>query len=124
MPSEALQPKTTLAIDEDFTSGGKCTSTDGKTLTGIISQSCFYDLCLGSPTDCINIYAGTGFNFQPISSSNFRSSNVNSNSDNNGILDPEQGTPAPTPTATLNDSNLSRLLEESERQLEESERQF
>ena len=84
---QVLQPKTTPAIDEDFTLGGKCTSTNGKTLTGIISHSCFYDLCLGSPTDCINIYAGGRFNFQPIQDFNFRGILVNSQ--NNGLLDPE-----------------------------------
>jgi hypothetical protein len=54
-------------------------------------------LCLGSPTDCINIYAGTRFNFQPIQLSNFRSTNVNTN--NNGILNPQDGTEAPTSSA-------------------------
>merc|ERR1712166_508742 len=85
----ALQPKTTPAIDEDFTLGGKCTTTNGKTLTGIISHSCFYDLCLGSPTDCINIYAGGRFNFSPIQDDNGRGIKVNTQ--NNGILDPEGG---------------------------------
>ena len=82
-----LQPKTTPAIDEDFTLGGKCTTTNGKTLTGIISHSCFYDLCLGSPTDCINIYAGGRFNFSPIQGERSRAIFVNSQ--NNGFLDPE-----------------------------------
>ena len=84
-----LQPKTTPAIDEDFTLGGKCTTTNGKTITGIISHSCFYDLCLGSPTDCINIYAGGRFNFSPIKDDNSRGILVNTQ--NNGILDPEAG---------------------------------
>ncbi|OEU18201.1 hypothetical protein FRACYDRAFT_236472 [Fragilariopsis cylindrus CCMP1102] len=82
-----LQPKTTPAIDEDFTLGGKCTTTNGKTLTGIISHSCFYDLCLGSPTDCINIYAGGRFNFSPIQGERSRAIFVNT--ENNGFLDPE-----------------------------------
>ncbi|OEU09334.1 hypothetical protein FRACYDRAFT_248814 [Fragilariopsis cylindrus CCMP1102] len=89
VPQIALQPKTTPAIDEDFTLGGKCTTTNGKTITGIISHSCFYDLCLGSPTDCINIYAGGRFNFSPIKDDNSRGILVNTQ--NNGILDPEAG---------------------------------
>jgi len=89
VPQIALQPKTTPAIDEDFTLGGKCTTTNGKTITGIISHSCFYDLCLGSPTDCINIYAGGRFNFSPIQDDNGRGIKVNTQ--NNGILDPEAG---------------------------------
>ena len=87
LPQIALQPKTTPAIDEDFTLGGKCTTTNGKTLTGIISHSCFYDLCLGSPTDCINIYAGGRFNFSPIQGERSRAIFVNT--ENNGFLDPE-----------------------------------
>ena len=87
VPQIALQPKTTPAIDEDFTLGGKCTTTNGKTLTGIISHSCFYDLCLGSPTDCINIYAGGRFNFSPIQGERSRAIFVNT--ENNGFLDPE-----------------------------------
>ena len=82
-----LKPKTTPAIDEDFTLGGKCTTTNGKTITGIISHSCFYDLCLGSPTDCINIYAGGRFNFSPIQGERSRAIFVNT--ENNGFLDPE-----------------------------------
>merc|ERR1712166_1738753 len=89
VPQIALQPKTTPAIDEDFTLGGKCATTNGKTITGIISHSCFYDLCLGSPTDCINIYAGGRFNFSPIQDDNGRGIKVNTQ--NNGILDPEGG---------------------------------
>jgi hypothetical protein len=89
-----LQPKTIPAIDEDFTFGGKCTTTNGKTITGIIAHSCFYDLCLGSPTDCVNIYAGTRFNFQPIQKVDFRSVLVNVN--NNGILSPQEATESPT----------------------------
>jgi len=86
-----LQPKTTPAIDEDFTFGGKCTATKGELISGISSHSCFYDLCLGSPTDCINIYAGGRFNFQPVF--NLRSFKVNNQ--NNGLLDPEIGTGTP-----------------------------
>merc|ERR1712166_917014 len=89
MPQIALQPKTTPAIDEDFTLGGKCTTTNGKTLTQIISHSCFYDLCLGSPTDCVNIYAGTRFNFSPIKIEPNRGYFVGLQNDGN--LDPEEG---------------------------------
>lgn len=85
-PQVTLQPKTTPSIDEDFTFGGKCTATNGGITSGISSHSCFYDLCLGSPTDCINIYAGGRFNFRPITS---RSENVEVNIQNNGLLNPE-----------------------------------
>jgi len=44
---------------------------------------------LGSPTDCINIYAGGRFNFSPIQDDNGRGILVNTQ--NNGILDPEGG---------------------------------
>ena len=84
-----LQPKTIPSIDDDFTFGGKCTTTNGKTLTQIISHSCFYDLCLGSPTDCVNIYAGTRFNFSPIKDASNRAYFVGLQNDGN--LDPEEG---------------------------------
>ena len=84
-----LQPKTIPSIDDDFTFGGKCTTTNGKTLTQIISHSCFYDLCLGSPTDCVNIYAGTRFNFSPIKIESNRGYFVGLQ--NNGNLNPEEG---------------------------------
>jgi len=84
-----LQPKTIPSIDDDFTFGGKCTTTNGKTLTQIISHSCFYDLCLGSPTDCVNIYAGTRFNFSPIKEDSNRA--YFASLQNNGNLDPEEG---------------------------------
>jgi len=44
-------------------------------------------LCLGSPTDCINIYAGGRFNFSPIQGERSRAIFVNT--ENNGFLDPE-----------------------------------
>ena len=85
--AEVLQPKTVPVIDDDFTFGGKCTVTNAKTITKIISHSCFYDLCLGSPTDCVHIYAGTRFNFSPLSQKRMFLVNVQ----NNGVLNPEQG---------------------------------
>jgi hypothetical protein len=83
-----LQPKTIPSIDDDFTFGGKCTTTNGKTLTQITSHSCFYDLCLGSPTDCVNIYAGGRFNLSPIKTERNRAYLVGLQND--GLLDPEE----------------------------------
>jgi len=86
---EVLQPKTVPEVDDDFTFGGKCTTTNGKTITTIQSHSCWYDLCLGKPTDCVNIYAGTRFEFRPIP--DFKNFNLLKNIQNNGLLNPEQG---------------------------------
>jgi hypothetical protein len=54
----------------------------------IKSHSCFYDLCLGSPTDCVNFYGGTRLEFQPIQFDTPRGIGINV--EKYGILDPEQ----------------------------------
>lgn len=57
-----LQPDLIPTLDLDWTLSGRCTVTSarGRRSTG---HSCFYDLCLGSGTDCVNIYAGGKFEF-------------------------------------------------------------
>jgi hypothetical protein len=60
----ALQPDTVPTIDPDFTFAARCTITSakGQDLRGT-GHSCFFDLCLGSPVDCVNVYAGGRFTF-------------------------------------------------------------
>jgi len=85
--TNVLQPKSNPEIDEDFTFAGKCTVTNGISITTILSHSCFYDLCVGKPTDCVNIYAGTKFEFRPLQQSN--ANGIATNIQNNGLLDPK-----------------------------------
>jgi len=85
--TNVLQPASNPEIDEDFTLAGKCTVTNGISITTILSHSCFYDLCVGKPTDCVNIYAGTKFEFRPLKQSN--ANGIATNIQNNGLLDPK-----------------------------------
>jgi len=85
--TNVLQPASNPEIDEDFTFAGKCTVTNGISITTILSHSCFYDLCVGKPTDCVNIYAGTKFEFRPLQQSN--ANGIATNIQNNGLLDPK-----------------------------------
>jgi len=85
--TNVLQPASNPEIDEDFTLAGKCTVTNGISITTILSHSCFYDLCVGKPTDCVNIYAGTKFEFRPLQQSN--ANGIATNIQNNGLLDPK-----------------------------------
>jgi hypothetical protein len=79
-----LQPEVIPAIDQDFTFGGKCTVTSSQFGRRIVGHSCLYDLCLGSSTDCIFVYAGTRFEFIPTTAD--RGSEVGAQ--NKGLLDP------------------------------------
>jgi len=85
--TNVLQPASNPEIDEDFTLAGKCTVTNGISITTILSHSCFYDLCVGKPTDCVNIYAGTKFEFRPLQQNN--ANGIATNIQNNGYLDPK-----------------------------------
>jgi hypothetical protein len=79
-----LQPEVIPAVDQDFTFGGKCTVTSSQFGQSIVGHSCLYDLCLGSSTDCIFVYAGTRFDFAPIPRARGPTVNVQ----NKGLLDP------------------------------------
>jgi hypothetical protein len=79
-----LQPEVIPAVDQDFTFGGKCTVTSSQFGTSIVGHSCLYDLCLGRSTDCIFVYAGTRFEFFPLS--NDREQLIGAQ--NKGLLDP------------------------------------
>jgi len=81
-----LQPTVIPAIDEDYQLFGKCTVTNGQTLTSIKAHSCFYDVCLGGTDNCLNVYAGGTFRFSPFPQASGRG--VFANSQNNGFLDP------------------------------------
>jgi hypothetical protein len=91
-----FQPEVIPAVDQDFTFGGKCTVTSSQFGATIVGHSCLYDLCLGSPTDCIFVYAGTRFDFKPIPSRYETAVNVQ----NKGLLDPTA--PGPDVKAPLN----------------------
>jgi hypothetical protein len=82
-----LQPEVIPAIDQDFTFGGKCTVTSSNFGASIVGHSCLYDLCLGSSTDCIFVYAGTRFDFSPLSDFP-RNRPLAVNTQNKGLLDP------------------------------------
>lgn len=81
-----LQPKYIPAINEDFQLLGKCTVTNAKTLSAINSHSCFYDVCLGSTSDCLNVYAGGSYQFSPFLQSS--AYGIMANNQNNGFADP------------------------------------
>lgn len=88
-----LQPKYIPTINEDFQMFSKCTVTNSKTLSKILAHSCFYDVCLGSTTDCLNVYAGGSYLFSPfLQESGY---GIFANNQNNGFLDPTDSQYAP-----------------------------
>ena len=51
---------------DNFFFNGECTTVAGFGLSQILAHSCFYNLCLGGlGEDCVNIFAGGGFIFDP-----------------------------------------------------------
>jgi hypothetical protein len=50
----------------NFFFAGECTATSGFGLSQVLAHSCLYNLCLGGVgNDCVNIFAGGGFIFDP-----------------------------------------------------------
>jgi len=53
---------------QNYFFNGECTTVAGFGASQILAHSCFYNLCLGGlGEDCVNIYAGGGFIFDPFS---------------------------------------------------------
>jgi len=51
---------------DNFFFNGECTTVAGFNPSQILAHSCFYNLCLGGlGEDCVNIFAGGGFIFDP-----------------------------------------------------------
>jgi len=51
---------------DNFFFNGECTTVAGFGVSQILAHSCFYNLCLGGlGEDCVNIFAGGGFIFDP-----------------------------------------------------------
>ena len=51
---------------DNFFFNGECTTVAGFGTSQILAHSCFYNLCLGGlGEDCVNIFAGGGFIFDP-----------------------------------------------------------
>lgn len=52
---------------QNYFFNGECTTVAGFGLSQILAHSCFYNLCLGGlGEDCVNIFAGGGFIFDPL----------------------------------------------------------
>lgn len=54
---------------QNYFFNGECTTVAGFGSSQILAHSCFYNLCLGGlGEDCVNIFAGGGFIFDPLAS--------------------------------------------------------
>jgi hypothetical protein len=52
---------------DNFFFNGECTAVAGFGASQVLAHSCFYNLCLGGlGEDCVNIFAGGGFIFDPL----------------------------------------------------------
>jgi hypothetical protein len=52
---------------QNYFFNGECTTVAGFGVSQILAHSCFYNLCLGGlGEDCVNIFAGGGFIFDPL----------------------------------------------------------